>query len=802
MEQQPIESGLCQCGCGGKTTLATQNNAHTGVIKGQPRRFLHNHHFRRTFLPFKEARDFVRSLGLKSNAEWRTYCRSGDQPDNIPSSPHLVYAKEFAGWADWLGTDTVAAKDRVFLPFAEARQFARGLGLKSQIEWEEYRRSGNRPADIPANPHRVYAKEFAGWADWLGYLGVGGRWTTTAIGTFLKDIAPEIPSMRDASLVALITEAGLALPLRQLLGKVPMASVIADLRNGGNDIQKRLRKGGEIIVDRDWKPGLAEDEAFAHDELEVNEDTIHVADHLSGKVPTEFIEHLVQEQLSGLIVKYINDHPGAAEIMKQEGGEFYQEIRRRFESEVQGIMGIDTSSWKLRDKKTRKPTEPNRMQRYVAYKLQHNRTWCNWSGTGAGKTGSAGLASYVIGSQLTIVLCPNSTVNQWADELRRAFRKCRAVSDPTKANRGEGSFLILNYEKLQSTKSSATLVQAIVELNPDLVVLDEVQLIKQRERGGSSIRRETLEGMLRQLPNTRVLGMTATPVINELMEGVSLLEAVTGELQNLKTAPSVLNALNLHFALLQHGLRYKPEYQQTLSIKPEPFVADALVPALQNAAPTVLAIERTILPAKLEQVRDRITPGTLIYLEFVEGMVPIVRKFVESLGLTVGEYIGDTPATKRASLMKKFIKGKLDVLIGSRAVGLGVDGLQTRCNRLIVLSLPWTHAAFQQLYGRVYRQGSEFAEVEILIPQLVAIVDGERWSWDEARYEVIEHKKTLSDTATDGYVPTSEPVSRKEFAKKAMDALKLMIKREQNGIQEALSICSSEAASNDSATLM
>jgi hypothetical protein len=69
--------------------------------------------------------------------------------------------------------------------------------------------------------------------------------------------------------------------------------------------------------------------------------------------------------------------------------------------------------------------------------------------------------------------------------------------------------------------------------------------------------------------------------------------------------------------------------------------------------------------------------------------------------------------------------------------------------------------------------------VEILIPQLVATLNGERWSWDEARYNVIEHKKTLSDTATDGYVPTSEPVSSDEFAKKAMDALKQLVKRAQ-----------------------
>jgi superfamily II DNA or RNA helicase len=390
----------------------------------------------------------------------------------------------------------------------------------------------------------------------------------------------------------------------------------------------------------------------------------------------------------------------------------------------------------------------------------------------------------VIGSQLTVVLCPNSTVKQWADELELAFPNRHAVVDVTNVERGEGSFLILNYEKFQFGKNSEALVQAIVGLRPDLVVLDEVQLIKQREQKGSSIRRATVEEMLRLLPDTRVLGMTATPVINELKEGISLLEAVTGKPQNLRARRrgpgAVLDALDLHFALLQHGLRYKPAYQQSLSIKAEPFVDNTLLPALRNCEPSVLAIERTILPAKLQRVRDRIAPGTLIYLEYVDGMVSVVRKFVESLGLTVGEYIGETPTKERDLVKQKFIEGELDVLIGSRAVGLGVDGLQKRCSRLIVLSLPWTHAAFEQLYGRVYRQGSNFVEVEVLIPQLVITLNGRRWSWDEARYSIIEHKKTLSDTATDGYVPTSEAVSHKEFTNKAQDALKLMIEQTQD----------------------
>ncbi len=764
--------------------------------------------WQREFLPFGQAREFVRALGLKSYSDWRIYCESGKKPEDIPARPEQIYESDWVGWGDWLGSGNVAPKNREFLTFDKAREFARTLGLKSQREWVDFCGSGKRPENIPATPFEVYENEWICWADWLGILGLGvHRWTLEAIDAFLKSIAPEIPNMRDASLVALITEAGLDLPLRELLGRVSMGRVVADLRDGGDEIRLRLRAVREVRVDPRWQPPIAEEEEdFAHDELEVNEDNIHIADRLKGKVSPKFIEHLIQEKVSGLIVKFIDGDPDVREILKQEGGEYYRQIRGRFQSEVGGIEGVDISSWKLRDGKTGEPAEPNLMQRYVAHKVKHNRGWGNWSGTGAGKTGSAGLASYVIGSRMTVVLCPNSTVNQWVRELTDAFRGSRPVTDVAKAERGKGSFLILNYEKFQSKKRSAALVQAIVGLRPDMVVLDEVQLIKQREQERGSIRRETLQEMRRLLPDARVLGMTATPVINDLMEGVSLLEAVTGEPQNLSTrrrgAGAVRDGLNLHFALLKHGLRYKPKYRQSLSIKPEPFLESRALPPLRQAVKkggsVVLAIERAILPAKLEQVRDRIQPGTLIYLEFVKGTVPIVHRFVASLGLTVGEYVGGTHKKGRDSVLKKFIAGELDVLVGSRAVSLGVDGLQRRCSRLIVLSLPWTNAAFEQLYGRVYRQGSHFAEVEVLIPQLVITLNGRRWSWDESRYSTIKHKKTLSDTATDGYVPTSEALSHKEFTKKAMDALKIVIQRVQDKTDSGIDTATAEEPASSS----
>lgn len=38
-----METGLCQCGCGGTTQVARQDDARYGSVKGQPRRFIKGH---------------------------------------------------------------------------------------------------------------------------------------------------------------------------------------------------------------------------------------------------------------------------------------------------------------------------------------------------------------------------------------------------------------------------------------------------------------------------------------------------------------------------------------------------------------------------------------------------------------------------------------------------------------------------------------------------------------------------------------------------------------------------------------
>jgi hypothetical protein len=122
----------------------------------------------RVYRSFTEAREFVRKLNLKGTKEWREYCKSGNKPDDIPSNPNAIYKNDFKGWGDWLGTGTVATKDKVYRLFTEARDFVRKLGLKGTKEWYEYCKSGNKPDDIPSNPQNTYKKEWNGYGNWLG----------------------------------------------------------------------------------------------------------------------------------------------------------------------------------------------------------------------------------------------------------------------------------------------------------------------------------------------------------------------------------------------------------------------------------------------------------------------------------------------------------------------------------------------------------------------------------------------------------------------------------------------------------
>ena len=103
--------------------------------------------------------------------------------------------------------------------------------------------------------------------------------------------------------------------------------------------------------------------------------------------------------------------------------------------------------------------------------------------------------------------------------------------------------------------------------------------------------------------------------------------------------------------------------------------------------------------------------------------------------------------------LNSFLNGEIDILIGTAAIGTGVDGLQHVCDRLIINVLPWTNAEFEQLLGRIYRQGQRSQKVQMVIPITEAQVGDETWSWCRSKLARIQFKKSIADAAVDGIVP-------------------------------------------------
>ena len=135
----------------------------------------------RDYLPFYKARQFVRTLNLKSIHNWTKYLEGSligykSKPSSIPANPEKVYKNE--GWIDfndWLDISNKInnTKANDYLEFKEAREFARSLQLRSPQEWRDYVDGfldlPPIPDNIPKNPKKIYSKNgWWGMYDWLG----------------------------------------------------------------------------------------------------------------------------------------------------------------------------------------------------------------------------------------------------------------------------------------------------------------------------------------------------------------------------------------------------------------------------------------------------------------------------------------------------------------------------------------------------------------------------------------------------------------------------------------------------------
>jgi superfamily II DNA or RNA helicase len=120
---------------------------------------------------YAEAQKQISSIGFKNVSEWRKFSNSGSRPFDIPSRPNENYKN--CGWTTWgafLGNETIATKDIVYLSFKEAREYIRSKKFKTRTDFSKFLISEERPSYIHSHPEIRYND--SGWKGWSDFLGV------------------------------------------------------------------------------------------------------------------------------------------------------------------------------------------------------------------------------------------------------------------------------------------------------------------------------------------------------------------------------------------------------------------------------------------------------------------------------------------------------------------------------------------------------------------------------------------------------------------------------------------------------
>ncbi len=464
---------------------------------------------------------------------------------------------------------------------------------------------------------------------------------------------------------------------------------------------------------------------------------------------------------------YVHPELAQAQAIEFSGDTYSSIVRDRFLAEFNDAEALQLpTGYAFRPGGPNTPlVSPNLMQRRVAVSVREKRRYGNWSGMGAGKTLSAILATRVVGAGLTIICCPNAVVGNWAAEIVKTFPQCEVQTKTWapvwKDPMGNAPrYLVMNFEQFQMADSEAKLVAFIDQSAIDFVVIDEIHYAKQRDAAMEMSKRKRLVQALvleagKKNADLCVLGMSGTPVINTLQEGKSLVEMITGHRHDdLDVVATVQNCMRLYQRLVTLGTRWRPEYRMQLDVQRIEVDCGAALDQIREVGRgTVLELERVLTEQRLPTIIANIKPGekVLIYTHFVDGIVGPLRDALVDAGLRVGLLTGDTDDGDLEAFRDK--QGAVDVLIASSRVGTGVDGLQYVCSKLIINALPWTNAEYEQLIGRLWRQGSRFDKIEVIIPVTFAMVNGERWSYCESKLHRLEYKKSIADAAVDGIVP-------------------------------------------------
>ena len=129
----------------------------------------------RNWMHFEDAKTFIQNQALKTMREFQKWSSSGQRPKNFPANPNIIYKDQWTSWGEFLGTETIAHKNKEWMHFEDARTFIQTQGIQTFIEFQEWSRSRQRPKNFPSHPNETYKDQWTGWRDFLGTRDIARR---------------------------------------------------------------------------------------------------------------------------------------------------------------------------------------------------------------------------------------------------------------------------------------------------------------------------------------------------------------------------------------------------------------------------------------------------------------------------------------------------------------------------------------------------------------------------------------------------------------------------------------------------
>jgi superfamily II DNA or RNA helicase/SAM-dependent methyltransferase len=670
--------------------------------------------------------------------------------------------------------------------------------------YEEYARSGKERIWICQTCHHSWRAKTVDRYYGHGCPFCNSGWTIDNIRRFVSSLLPYLDTLSPAARYVLFQQKGLSGMDKGAKGRSFVQALITG-RFPRGELEKFIDEKPSFVDEFLANPKLSLDQqkddltnpenCLSENEcLSIENDlpTVETKDILSlldsnllSNLDHEVVDFFIKEAVARIWQHTFSSESEAILQLQQFDslGPYPQEVRKLFLADYYGAKDLQI------------PCDysfihqPNLMQRYTAHLVKSRKRLGNWSGTGAGKTLSAILASRVIDANLTVICCPNNVIDNWKNSIVEIFpnssiliKDCEIISVK---NNGKNQYLILNYEFFQKPNAESELKFLLKECLVDFVIIDEIHYSKQREERKPSKRKRTIASFLCEAAvnneNLHVLGMSATPVINNLFEGKTLIELITNiHHDDLQTQATVSNCISLYQKFVCHGLRWVPPYSYRMNLVTEQIDCSSFIPEIMEhfSFGSLVNLEAILIKAKLPFIIKHLKAKTIVYTHFVKDIWYTLQKAFEQAGWRVAIFTG-----LNKDGLDAFVKGDADILIASSCIGTGVDGLQRVCNRLIVGSLPWTHAEFEQLKGRIYRQGQKYDSVDIFVPLTFADVNGQRWSWCESRWNRLQFKKSISDAAVDGVIPEGHLRTPAQAYKDSMLWLERLERGEINEIE-------------------